>query len=550
MDIDDAVVSTAPRTSVIPTISQRAAEKSTSSNPEPSVPHNVTSGLGTPSELSFNKLLNQPSLSSTIPMHIPKLSVMTEAEVTDITEILRRHIKPLLEELHTSRAERIAVDHVAEYYQRKLAAAATIVGSSRNSATGHDASSAQKEDGRKLKVELEEARDTVATLRNDNHQLIERLSQRDRTLAENAAELTVLRASAVDIPSLRARATAAESDRDASASRAEQEIRRLTLRSEADAENLKSLKEELLEVTAELGRLRYANNKTAAEAASAVQASETSAREARGTITGLRADTSRMQQFINKLQTELSTTRAAAGQLETSFRDEVAQLNKMCDLHEQRAKEAERRAQDCEEALAQERELVKRRSKKVSETNSLAPHVEVLLKDMEQALDARWHLLEKQKEEMERAREAEMHLTGVNEKLEREVKDIRFELGQARKEATRLLSQVEAQSEEITRLKSTSDAPQELLRQSNQFFQTPRPAISPTSQQWPGVLPDPKLSASPTDIGPKSVIPMDYVSPQRALVGEFSSTMREMSEIRRRHERLLESLRDNRVSFE
>lgn len=502
------------------------------------------------SPLSTN---NHPSLQ-----RLPALPDVKNEEVLDVRTIIQRHVAPLIEEIRTARMTRYTADAVAEYYQRKL-----VVAMDASRELGTDSSRTLQtrlhDDAVALRTEVDATRAENKALRDEKQALVERIAQRDRSLADDAIELARLRAVAAEVPGLHARVAAAQTERNAAAARANDEASRRATRAEADAAALRALNEDVVRLTSQLTKARCDNDAAAAAANDAARASEVSARESRETITALRADSVRMQQFIEKLQSDLATTRGAADQLDASFRAEVEQLNKMCEIHEQRATEAEQRARDYEEALTQEKELAQRRAASKPTKTGLAPHVDVLLKDMEQALEARWHLLEQQKSEMERAREAEMRLIANKEKLEREMKDARFDAEQSRKEALRLRSQVEAQGEEITRLRRQLDAPREQSARPSvdRFMQTPVAGsasaglqTSSSPQPWPAVLTSRRVSASPMDIGPESVIPTHYIaSPQATLPEDFTRTMREVSEIRRRHERLLESLRDNRVSF-
>lgn len=238
-------------------------------------------------------------------------------------------------------------------------------------------------------------------------------------------------------------------------------------------------------------------------------------------------------------------------------------------------------------------------------TNDLAPHVHTLLGDMEKALSARWELLERQKAEVDRARRTEMHAMADRERLERELGNMRAKADGSRREALRYSEQVDRQASEITRLEMQVEEAQQALRAHVEYaarlgVQSPitgnnstplrlssgagaastgrlsLPWLLPTQQQQQQLQNQQdrertRQSSSPTqmqmqmqmpvDIGPPSVIPTDMFSSPRPMMmaqqqqqhnrpsADFSMSLREMSEIRKRHELVLESLRDNRVSM-
>lgn len=242
--------------------------------------------------------------------------------------------------------------------------------------------------------------------------------------------------------------------------------------------------------------------------------------------------------------------------------------------------------------------------------NDLAPHVHTLLGDMEKALSARWELLERQKAEMDRARRTEMHALADRERLERDLGNMRAKADSARRDALRYSEQVDRQASEITRLENQVEEAHQALRAHVEYaarlgVQSPitgnngtplrlssgargvggiggagvastgrvsLPWLLPTQQQQLQTQQDKertRQSSSPTrmqmqmpvDIGPASVIPTDmFASPESMMMiqqqqqhsrpsADFSMSLREMSEIRKRHELVLESLRDNRVSM-
>lgn len=459
-----------------------------------------------------------------------------------------------LEDAHLLRAQ---FDHISADYQEKLAAATSHADQSAQSIS--DCTTAEATI-KALRADLSAATSALANLRDEKESFLQRVAQRDRTIASDAEELILYRQNSAELPSLRQRLASAEVERDSAQLRLLQEERQRKEREEISDKSVTVLNEQILNLTTQLTKVRCDANTASAASENAVKNALEQASAAEQKVAPFRDDTARMQLFIDKLQSELNSKRAAAEELTKSFESEITDLNKIVELHEQRSQVAEQRAREFEEALTQEKELIERQGKKPQHSpGSLTPHFQVLLKNMEDALESRWHMLEKQKYEMERARESEMRMIARQEKLERGAKAARSEAEQSRKDVLRQTRMLESQGEEITKLKRQLDLSR--IASPDQYLSTPtgpdRPDVrmsgshnsGPSPGFWGSAQPQ-RPSNTAMDIGPETVIPTHYMpSPSGPPPADFSTSLREMSDIRKRHERLLDSLRDNRISF-
>lgn len=305
----------------------------------------------------------------------------------------------------------------------------------------------------------------------------------------------------------------------------------------------------------------------------------------------------KLKDIVATLEKDVASMKSAAVDVETTYNSEIEHLKKLVHIHDEKAKHAERRATDCEEALEQERVLGKKErdlqlsrarvaggSSKQEGDDGMAmdPHVKALLENTEKALAARWSVMQKQGEQLDKARAEDRRMKALLERANRQVKELRASGEAARRDAIRYSEQVDKQAERIEQLKKKHDdlVSQQLHADPQQMQNAPprmslparNPAdhplitprkssgfVHPASTDTPvGFVPmhpagrpswPPRLSAA-QEQGQDGMDVELFASPGTVDVdSQFASTLREMSEVRRRHERLLESLRDNRVSL-
>lgn len=578
-------------------------------------------------DIDVNMTTTAPtSLSSSSPL--PPLQVTSVKEASHIATLLHQQLAPLIQKARSTDNLRASVDNISLFYQKKISKAL----SSQTPTATPTTTSEQQQQIEELHNQIEQLREQlpraeadISTLRLENTTLLTRLSDRDTTIASTSAELSRLRPEALSATSLRTRAA----ERDALRDQLSHETNRRHVLESSHSAAQNALHDQVSKLTAQLARTRCDASAAIGARDSAEREAEKIVRQAEQRVSEESERKRKMQTVVDRLERELNDTRAAAVELESSFKAEVDHLKSMCELHDSRAKEAEQRASDCEEVLKQERELSDMKRKKREEEirqskdlvgtangrndnkEGLAPHVKTLLSDMEHALETRWGLMERQKEEVDRARREEMKAVAKCEKLQRDLKDIRSRADSARRDALRYVKQIETQAETIARMERDAlEASRTNGQLSNQVSslgggagmgvgrlsapvghgpalvtplrnsgglvgETPvgfgasafglrmRPSWPPphpsgivptstmtgTAQQLQQEVP-PASSPMMMDIGPHSVIPTNYFaspSQMQNMPAELASTLREMSEVRRRQERLLESLRDNRL---
>lgn len=469
----------------------------------------------------------------------------------EILADVNKAFKALTDRLHSEHVERaILEDAVLPYQQRLVAALQELEDLKERPKEQSTINSVQVE---KIRSDLSTMRAKVIELRETKRELETRLAQRDHTIAQDAAEVARLRAETKEVPELRAKLSDAVNMHDFAMNKLSEVERTYVARTTAAEEGVRSLNAKIVELTTQLTETRCESEAFQAACDTRVNDAKQRASQATSKSAKLQVDNSKMQAYISKLETELSDTRSSTQELNKSFEDEIANMNKMLELNEERAEKAEARARDLMEELRQERELSIKREKRRLEKRSLIPHAETLLADMEEALQAKWAALEAQKVEMERARKSEMSVLASQEKLKKEKIDAQFLAEQHRKECVRLSRQVDQQADEIERLKRLLDQPRGFSQSPADASMIPRPSAglgAPSPVMWKNSAVR-RTSDEMMDIGPESTIPTHYFpSPSNQMSEDFQKSFRQLSAIREDHQHLLESLRDNRISFE
>lgn len=468
----------------------------------------------------------------------------------DLLINLQEAIQIMTDRLHTSHVEREILENAILPYQQKLTAALRELEDLKRTSDAQP--TCGKEALAEVQSELSFATMKMDQLRNEKIELEHRLAKRDDTIANDASELALLREKIRAIPELQSSLTETK-DRCFCLEKELAEVKKMHSARDVAAEHrTRSLEAENVLLSAELAK---ANRKTGVleiNLTTMLEDAKERAFRAISEATQLKTDHVKMQQYIDKIESQLSDTRASANELNKTFEDEISNMNKMLELNEQRANEAESRARDLMEELKQERELTMKREKRRLEKKSLVPHAETLLVDMEVALEAKWAALEAQKTEMERARKSEMSLLAAQEKLKKQKIDAQFLAEQQRRECVRLTRQVDLQADEIERLKQLLDRPKEVSHHPLDSTDAPRPDTA-MEVSSPGFWRNSSERDPPNgamDIGLETKIPTHYFpSPSNQSPGDYQSSIRQLSAIRREHQHLLESLRGNRISF-
>lgn len=405
--------------------------------------------------------------------------------------------------------------------------------------------------------------------------LEEKLAARDRSLAAHTADLATFRDRASQLPMAEARVRELEMESRRKELSLRAEMQRSETRATAAEENVRVLNEEIVRLSAALTRARCDGETVAASNSAEVRAANETAAKARDECVALKAKLSRTELTVTGLKSEGEKVRAAADEIKRAYDEEIVRLKEMVDLHANKAKQAEQRAKDFEELVASYKEEAEERARTPLPKGKINQHTEVLLKTLEDAVRSRSTVMQQQRTEMERAREAELAMLSKQTRLEREARDARFDAEQARKELVRLRRQVEAQAGEMTRLRRQTEALEvDHPVATPGVFADDRASLPPgmgvgmgrpssfgtmSGRPTHSVIGRPSFpsfdlrpsSQGPMDIGPQSIIPTDYLQTpvSGGIPDDIASTMREMSEIRKRHEAVLQKLQENRISF-
>lgn len=500
-------------------------------------------GLGTP-QASLQKSGPSPADVSDTP---DKDGLDFDSEImADVNGAL----KPLTDRLHSEHIERAMLEEAVLPYQQKLVAALQEIDDLREQLKARPNSNS--EDVNKLRSELSSLTSKVNELSEAKVELEVRLVQRDQVIAKEAAELARLRTETKVIPDLRAELLDVLERRAFAENKLAEVESTYASRSRAAEEGVRTLNAKVVELTTQLTKKQCEFDALDASLYVKINDTKNRACQAESEANKLRKENLELQETSKKLENDLEDARSSSEELNKSFEGEIAKMNKILELTQQRAGKAEAHARDLVEELKQERELSMKREKRRMEKKSLIPHAETLLSDVENALQAKWAALEAQKNEMERARKSEMSSLAAQEKLRKEKIDAQFLAEQQRKECVRLNRQVDQQADEIERLKR-------LLEHSNDFPRSPTKANMMSRRSIGLGAPSPVMWRNSAerqtpdemmDIGPESAIPTHYFpSPSDPMPDDFQSSVRQLSAIREDHKNLLESLRHDRISF-
>lgn len=371
--------------------------------------------------------------------------------------------------------------------------------------------------------------------RKQKTELASVLEKRTRAMNTDAKELQTLRSENTSLQDAKRKIIALEADLHATEMRTDREVKESQHRVTIETEKTGILQAEVGRLSAELTKVRCDNEIINKENVTALknvtELSKTYSKE----LAQTKVQNKQMEEYIKKIEDELAALKQESGQDKKSFEEERSRLTKLNQLQKDLTKEAEQRASDFQEILKSvQEEIQSKETEQKQQSPGLGRHAEVLLENMQKTLDSRINLLHGQKKEMERAQASEMKLMAKQENLIRLSQNAQWEAEEARKEVTRLETMLNEQNRVVTDLEgrlSSAASPNPLS------IRAVRESLGQNSMVDP-------------EIGPRSVIPIDYPKSRFSSewTAEASGAIDELEEIRKRHQRLLENIRNRRAS--
>lgn len=250
-----------------------------------------------------------------------------------------------------------------------------------------------------------------------------------------------------------------------------------------------------------------------------------------------------------KLTTDMASIERRVIDLQTDSEQEKADLNaqidslkKLVEMHREATKDAELHLNGYKElvrTLAQEKKEAEKRISEQRGALSVDKHAEVLLKDLNNALESKLKILENERHELMRARAAEARMATKQQALIREAETAKREAEEARRQVLVLEAQLATQKDSYAELRRNS-----MLTAQASGFKSP--SVLPRTEDAGVSVPIHQPS-----FGYGEAMPTETPTPFRnaGRIGNAEQALAGVMEIRRRHEAILDGLREKRREY-
>lgn len=446
--------------------------------------------------------------------------------------------------------EKQRVEELALYYQTKIASHAEqsteqpVDGPSREAPTDtperpakrRRSSQSHVEVQARLEAELETSKTLVASLSQEKRLLEEKIQNRDRTMAVDAKQMDQLRQENGRLYALELQLKAKEAELKAAQTQSQRHKMESQLKLTIGEESTRFLNSEILRLSEELTKARFAVDTASASHAASARSSNERNKELSNSLAQAKSQILKMEDYIGSLEGETIAEKSRAERDRKDYEEETARLTEILDLQKDLTKEAEHRVRDYEEIVRSLKEEVEARGKESERKGKLGVHAEVLLKNLQDALDAKMRLLHQQKQEMERARASEMALLAKEEALNREAEDARWETEQAKKEMGRMAAQLKDQARKIALLEKqveigSAERQKDTMLGLTENYRSPR-----RYSQFSG-----------SDFAPQAT--MQGASSTPNTLQDVDAAVEELASIRRRHHQLMRTMGERRAAY-
>lgn len=388
-----------------------------------------------------------------------------------------------------------------------------------------------------LQTSLDVCKEQCQSIRKENIALVAKIESRDQTIASDAKQLLELRMGQKEAYNLKVKLMELQEEHRKFQVETHSKTALKHVRADLGQTNIRVLTEENHRLLEELSRARCEADAHSTRQSTALQEvrqhNETQGKE----LSNARHHILKMEEHIRKLERQCTDAKALIDTNEASFEAEKSRMMEIVKIQKEITAESQTRLLDYEELVTTLKEELEAKVD-APPKSKMASHAEVLLKNLQDALDTRMHLLHQQKNEMERARASEMKMKTKQEGLLRDVEDAKWETERVKKEMNRMKNEYNNQTRKIAQLENS-------LQLANNSHPVEHPV---TSMDGKGSVEGRRSSFRDSDIGPMSVIPT-HMPKGDSMEEVTAADFQELSAIRLRHQRLLTSLRDRRTSF-
>ncbi|CAN8064205.1 unnamed protein product [Agarophyton chilense] len=413
----------------------------------------------------------------------------------------------------------------------------------------------------RLAADLDVSRSKVRQLTEQNLILSKQLKDRDETIASDATEMAKLRQQDLQLRDVQMQLKLVQSEKEALEIQTSSLSSESNLRMTIGEQNVRFLQKEVKRLNEELATTRCEADAAAASSSSALRTANELQNNLSQQVLQVRSTNARMEQYIADLEKQLSSVRTAAEQQRSTSEQEIARLGEIADIQKQMTSQAEQRVKDYEaiiETLQQELQ----QNEQPTTIRSVQSHTEVLLKSMEQTLDAKQAELRQMHLEQQKLKAAHGSMVQNEQHLKRTAEEAREEAKQAQREILRLKAIMKEDSVRRGRSEPKGSA----LRGSHEtrrlsFGTTSGAGRESGSGRFSGFGRSSAFGQDPAfgresgmgrhsdfddpEIGPRSTIPL-HPPHQNANLADVDAHLQELFNIRMRHQKILAALQDRR----
>lgn len=409
----------------------------------------------------------------------------------------------------------------------------------------------------RLTADLHLARSKNKQLSDENLSLTKQLKSRDDALANDTAELARLRQDNLKLRELEMRLNVVEAEN------ASLKLRDHTLQNENNLRlNLGEqrtifLEKELKRLNEELATTRCEADAAAASSSSALRTANDLQRNLTKQLSDARTNNTQLEQYIADLEKQLSAVRTEAEQQKLTFEEEADRLKQIADIQKEMTVQADQRVKDFEAIVETLQQELQEKEQQPTTIRSVQSHTEVLLKSMEQALDAKQAELRQISLEQQKLKASHSKMLQNEQRLKRNADETRQEARQAQREVVRLKAIIQEMSKQKDRLVDTTGEATDAKRLS--FGTGSAPLRDSGSLRFSafdrnsGYGRESGMGRVSTfgrtsdfndpEIGPRSTIPL-HPPRQDDIPRDVDGQLQELFNIRMRHQKILRAMQE------
>ncbi|PXF45833.1 hypothetical protein BWQ96_04370 [Gracilariopsis chorda] len=411
----------------------------------------------------------------------------------------------------------------------------------------------------RLTADLHLARSKNKQLSDENLSLSRQLKSRDDALASDTAELSRLRQDNLKMRDLEMRINVLEAENASLKLRDQTLQNENNLRLNLGEESTRVLQKEVKRLNEELATARCEADAAAASSSSALRTANELQINLTQQLTDAKTTNTHMEQYIANIEKQLSAVRTEAEQQKLTFEEEADRLKQIADIQKEMTIQAEQRLKDFEAIVETLQQEVQEKDRQPKTVRSVQSHTEVLLKSMEQALDAKQAQLRQISLDQQKLKSSHSKMLQNEQQLKRIADEARQEARQAQREVVRLKAIIQEMSKQKGRPVDTAEEATEAKRLS---FETGSiPLRNSGSLRFSGFDRNSgygresgmgRVSTfgrtsdfNDPEIGPRSTIPL-HPPRQDEVPMDVDSQLQELFNIRMRHQKILRAMQETK----